>query len=152
MLRIDNFWRRHMAITNPTGMRAGGRLIFGLVAVAIVLVVTVGGYYAWHRYKQPSQASVADCELAQTIIDQAQKLPRDKAAVETWLKETRQIRISRMADGYLGAQISGYEHWAASRATGEGELPTREQMARMTKEAKSHCAGTRPLVIPPITS
>jgi uncharacterized membrane protein len=138
-----------MVTTSGTRNRKG--ITSGLVVVAVLMAVGVGGAYWWYQRTRPSQASAADCALAQNIIDQAQKLPRDKAAVEKWQKDTRQLRITRLKDGFLGVEIAGYEGWAANRATGEGPTPTTEQLAEMTRNANSHCtAAKRTLVFPPI--
>jgi hypothetical protein len=140
-----------MVTTYRTGTGNRKAQAFGLVVIAILMAVTAGGAYWWYQRNLPSQASAADCALAQTIIDQAQTLPRDKAAVEKWQKDTRQLRITQLKDGFLGVEIAGYEGWAANRATGEGPTPTKQELAEMTKNANSHCeAAKRTLVFPPI--
>jgi hypothetical protein len=115
--------------------------------------VGVGGAYWWQQRDAPSQASAADCALAQKIIDEAQELPADKAAVAKWRKDTRDLRIAEMKDGYLGLRIATYEQWAADHATGEAEAPTKQELAEMTNTANSHCTeAERTLVVPPIAS
>jgi hypothetical protein len=122
----------------------------GVLTVAILTAVAVGGNYAWQKRFGPSQASPADCALAQKIIEEAQTLPADQAKVDQWLKEKHTQRFADMKDGYLGLQISRYEYWAGVKATGNGERPTTAEFADMTKEANSHC--DKPLTIPAVRS
>lgn len=142
-----------MVITVQAESRNKKALVFGIVvAVVVMAAVGVGGAYWWQR-DAPSQASAADCALAQKIIDEAQELPGDKAAVAKWRKDTRDLRIAEMKDGYLGLRIATYEQWAADRATGAAEAPTKRELADMAHKANSHCTeAERTLVIPPIAS
>ncbi|WP_033320551.1 hypothetical protein [Streptomyces yerevanensis] len=143
-----------MVITVQAESRNKKALVFGIVvAVVVMAVVGVGGAYWWQQRNAPSQASAADCALAQKIIDEAQELPGDKAVVAKWRKETRDLRISEMKDGYLGLRIATYEQWAADHATGAAEAPTKQELADMTKTANSHCTeAKRTLVVPPIAA
>jgi hypothetical protein len=143
-----------MVTTDQAGIRNGKALLFGVVAVVILMAAAgVGGAYWWQQRNEPSQASAADCVLAQQIIDEAQNLPRDKAAVAKWQAATGKLRRTRMQDGYLGLQIAIYEGWAAYHATGQGAAPTKQELAKMASTANSHChEAKRTLVVPPIAS
>ncbi|MFI6279231.1 hypothetical protein [Streptomyces sp. NPDC050988] len=134
--------------TGTTGSLKAKALVLGIVAVAI-LAVGAGGAYWWHQRNLPSQASEADCALAQKIIDEAQK--QDKSTVTKWLKDVRELRYAEMKDGYLAGQIGRYEGAMATHLTGKGEMPTKAEMADMSQQANSHCTDVkRTLVFPPI--
>ncbi|MCX4908943.1 hypothetical protein [Streptomyces sp. NBC_00878] len=136
--------------TGTTGSLKVKALVLGVVAVAI-LVVGAGGAYWWHQHNLPSQASAADCALAQKIIDEAQK--QDKSTVTKWLKDVRELRYAEMKDGYLSGQIGRYEGATATHLTGEGEASTKAELADMSKQANAHCtAAKRTLVFPPIAA
>ncbi|UUU32303.1 hypothetical protein JIX56_21665 [Streptomyces sp. CA-210063] len=143
-----------MVITVQSDSRSKKALVFGIsLAVVVMAAVGIGGAYWWQQRDAPSQASAADCALAQKIIDEAQELPADEAAVAKWRKDTRDLRIAEMKDGYLGLRIATYEQWAADHATGTAEAPTKQELADMTKTANSHCTeAERTLVVPPIAS
>ncbi|MER6086886.1 hypothetical protein [Streptomyces bluensis] len=128
-------------------------IIFGSVAAAFLVAISAAGGYWLYERKQPSQASKADCALAQRIVDGAQDLSHDKAAVDEWEKDTRQLRRSQMKDGYLGFRIAQYELWAALRAKGEGTPPADKQVKELADKANRHCvdAGVT-LTLPPIAS
>jgi hypothetical protein len=119
------------------------RLAFLIGSLAFVVLVGAGvaGGSWWHERKQPSQASKADCALAQQIIDGAQQLPTDdKQAVDKWEKDTATLRRARMKDGYLGFTIAQYEGWATTKAKGgTGEL-TKKDLLHIADQANSHCA------------
>ncbi|GGZ80720.1 hypothetical protein [Streptomyces bluensis] len=142
-----------MAVSVSVPGRKKKAIIFGTVAAAfLVAIATAGGYWLYER-KQPSQASKADCELAQRIVDGAQDLSHDKEAVEEWEKNTMQLRRSQMKDGYLGFRIAQYEVWAALQAKGEGTPPTNKQVRELADKANSHCADAGvTLTLPPIAS
>jgi hypothetical protein len=126
-------------------------LVFGTVAIAILAVVGTGGAYWWHQHNLPSQASAADCALAQKIIDEAQK--QDKSTVTKWLKDVRELRYAEMKDGYLSGQIGRYEGATATHLTGKGETPTKADVADISKQANVHCTAVkRTLVFPPIAA
>jgi hypothetical protein len=126
--------------TSTIRASAAPRIVLaGFAAVAIVAAV-LGGAYLWHRHFAPSQASAADCALAQNIIDQAQHLPSDPAAVAKWENDMHNLRMAKMKDGYLGGNISSYEIWAGDKATGKGQLPTAQEFNSDTAAANSHCA------------
>ncbi|OJF13217.1 flagellar basal body-associated FliL family protein [Couchioplanes caeruleus] len=142
-----------MAVPSSTPNKKRPLLVAGLIAVVLMVGAVVAGAYLWRRYQAPSQASAADCALAQSIIDRARQVPRDKAAAEKWAAETRQMRITGMKDGYLGALVAQYEGWAVASATGEGRPPAPREVTDLRDEANGHCeeAG-RTLTFPPIVS
>jgi predicted negative regulator of RcsB-dependent stress response len=143
-----------MAGTVTTSKRNGKALALGIAALLVLGAVIAGGAYWWNQRNAPSQASAADCALAQKIVDEAQKLSGDKAAVEKWEKETTKLRYARMKDGYLSAQIAQYAFWAASHALGkDDEVAPPKKQAEMRDTANSHCTeAKRTLAIPPIGS
>ncbi|MFD4559868.1 hypothetical protein ACFWP5_37070 [Streptomyces sp. NPDC058469] len=126
-------------------------LVFGIVAAVVLAGAGIGGAYWWHQRNLPSQASAADCSLAQDIIDRAQKLPHDKTAVAKWQKDMHDLRTAKMSDGYLGLEISSYEAWSANRATDTGTAPSKDELKSVRKNANSHCTAVkRTLVFPTI--
>jgi hypothetical protein len=147
------FWEAPTMTVVNTTKRRFSTIGFGIAGAVFAIVIVLIGAYAWQKHNAPSQASAADCRLAQSIVDQAQKLPNDKAADEKWLRDMHNLRMAQMKDGYLGAQIFAYETWAAVKASGgaaEGDLPTPKEFTHMVNEANSHCATK--LTFPPITS
>lgn len=144
----------------PTDTAAGpkaprGRKLWALgVAAAVVLAVLgAGGAYWWQERGKPSQASAADCALAQDILDRTRQLPREKDAVTKWQKNTRELRSEKMKDGYLGLQISKYESWAAEHAKGESQGPGKAELKKTADAANSHCTeAERTLTFPTVGS
>ncbi|MFJ9585854.1 hypothetical protein [Streptomyces acidicola] len=128
-------------------------IIFGTVAAAFLVAISAAGGYWLYERNQPSQASKADCALAQRIVDGAQDLSHDKQAVEEWEKSTMKLRRSEMKDGYLGFRIAQYEIWAALQAKGEGTPPADKQVKELADKANRHCvdAGVT-LTLPSIAS
>ncbi|TPQ24062.1 hypothetical protein [Streptomyces sporangiiformans] len=127
-------------------------ILFGILALALFTAVAIAGGRWWNERNQPSQASKTDCLLAQKLVDSAQKIPSEKAAIETWVKTERQLR-SQIDDGYLGGNISVYNGWAALQAKGEGTPPQKKELQRLAEKANSHCSNAKvTLVFPPIAS
>nr|WSY55149.1 hypothetical protein OG999_36805 [Streptomyces sp. NBC_00886] len=117
----------------------------------ILVVAGAGGAYWWHQHNLPSQASAADCALAQKIIDEAQT--QDKSTVKKWMESMHDLRKAQMKDGYLGLQIARYEGSMAAHLTGEDEVPTKAELADMSAQANSHCTAVkRTLVFPPLAA
>ncbi|MFK4103882.1 hypothetical protein ACI2L1_28130 [Streptomyces sp. NPDC019531] len=126
-------------------------LVFGIVAIVILAAVGTGGAYWWHQRNAPSQASAADCALAQRIIDEAQA--QDKSTVMKWMEKMHDLRKAQMKDGYLGYQIARYESSIAAHLTGKGEAPTKAGLADVSAQANSHCTAVkRTLVFPPLAA
>ncbi|MER5436849.1 hypothetical protein [Streptomyces sp. NPDC002588] len=116
----------------------GTKILIGGVAAALVMVLGGGGAYWWHEHNKLSQASMADCQLAQKIVDEAQNPPSDKAALEKWYKNAQQRR-SRIGDGYLAANVSNYDGWAYLNAKGEGNPPSKDDVKKLEDTADRHC-------------
>jgi hypothetical protein len=128
-------------------------ILFGAIAVLLFTAVAIAAGSWWNKHNSPSQASKADCTLAQKIIDEAQHLPGDKAAVEKWEQSTLKMRRSQMKDGYLGFTIAQYEEWAALKAKGEGTPPRNKEVAQLAEKANAHCSDARvTLAFPPLAS
>ncbi|MEU1302060.1 hypothetical protein [Streptomyces shenzhenensis] len=127
--------------------------ILGVVAAAFLVALSAAAGYRLYERARPSQASEADCVLAQRIVDGAQELSHDKAAVGEWEQSTAQLRRSRMKDGYLGFRIAQYEVWAALKAKGEGTPPADKEVKELADRANRHCedAGVT-LTLPAIAS
>jgi cytochrome c oxidase assembly factor CtaG len=135
---------------NRGGKTAQRGLIVSIgIAAVVLMAAAVGAGYWWHRHNLPSQASAADCRLAQSILDEAKHLPRDKAAVEAWQQKTHNLRMSQMNDQSLGFTVAGFEQYAATAATGDGELPTAEEFNALLKKANSHCGDAKITLDPP---
>ncbi|MFH8470908.1 hypothetical protein [Streptomyces sp. NPDC017991] len=113
-------------------------LVFGIVALVAFAVIATTAAIWWKQHNKLSQASKADCQLAQDLIDSAQQIPKDEAGIEKWVKAERKLR-AQLHDGYLGANISAYNGWAAQRAKGEGK-PPQKQIRRVADSANDHCA------------
>ncbi|MEU3983518.1 hypothetical protein AB0F77_26130 [Streptomyces sp. NPDC026672] len=135
---------------NKTGSLRTKALVFGIAAVFLVSA-GAGGAYWLHQRGLPSQASAADCDLAQKIIDEAQT--QDRSTVVKWTEDMHDLRMEKMKDGYLGLQIARYEDSVAAHLTGKGEAPTKAELADMSKQANSHCTGVEhTLVFPPVAA
>lgn len=115
-------------------------IIFGIVALMLLAMLAAVGGYWWNDRNQLSQASKADCALAQRIVDEAHELQGDKAAVEKWEQSTIKLRRAQMKDGYLGFRVAQYELWAAMRAKGEGTPPSDNDVRKLADKANGHCA------------
>ncbi|MFJ9624848.1 hypothetical protein [Streptomyces sp. NPDC101181] len=127
--------------------------IVGAAAAAVLAGAVGGGALWWNERSRPSQATAADCALAQKIIDGAQDLPAEKTDVAKWLKDSQELRRENMEDGYLGAQISKYESWAADHATHTGRGPSAPELRKTADTANAHCEDAgRTLDLPPIGS
>jgi hypothetical protein len=124
-------------------------IVLGIVTIGVLAAVAVGGNHLWQKRFGPTQASAADCALAQSIVDQAQQLPKDEAAVAKWQKDMHDLRFGTKMDGFLGIQVSVYEQWAGRKATGEGLPPTAAEFRAMETEANRHC--DKKVVFPPIS-
>jgi hypothetical protein len=125
-------------------------IVLGVVTVGVLAAIAIGGNHLWQKHSGPTQASAADCALAQSIVDQAQKLPKGEAAVDKWRKDMHDLRIGTDMDGFLGIEVSVYERWAAEKATGKGKPPTAAEFRTMETEANRHC--DKKVVFPPISS
>lgn len=138
------------ALARPRHNRA---ILFGIVAMLFLTGAGVAGASWWKSERdRPSQASRTDCRLAQELVDSAQEIPSDGAAVEKWMTSERQLR-AQLDDGYLGANISVYSGWAAQNAKGEGTPPAKEKLQELADEANSHCSNAKVTIqFPPIAS
>lgn len=123
-------------------------IVLGILTLTIVAAVAFGGNYLWQKWFGPSQASAADCALAQTIIDQGKALTSDQAAAEEWARQMHDLRYSSMEDGYLGLQISRYEGMIIHQKTGLYDPVTEADARDMREQANSHCA--KDLTFPPL--
>lgn len=137
------------ALARPQHNKA---ILFGVIALLVFTAAAVVGGYWWNEHNQTSQASRTDCRLAQKLVDSAQQIPSGKAAIDKWVKSERQLR-SQLDDGYLGANISVYNGWAALQAKGEGTPPQKKELQELADEANSHCSNAKvTLEFPPIAS
>lgn len=128
--------------TDPKATRNRKVWVSGVAAAVFVAAIGVGGTYWWQQRNEPSQASAADCALAQKIVDQTRTLPKDEDTVTKWQKDTQNLRDKKMEDGYLGLQISQYESWAAEHAVDEGPAPSKSEQKETADAANSHCERT----------
>lgn len=136
------------AVARPRKNKA---IVIGAVALALSAVIAAAAGYWWQERNKPSQASRTDCVLAQELVDSSRQIPRDKAAIEKWVKNEQRLR-SQLEDGYLGAGVSNYNGLAVLHAKGEG-TPSKMRLQQLEDEANGHCAdaGVK-LVFPPIAS
>ena len=128
------------------------RLIaFAIVAIVVVGCVGLGVTLAWQAWRGPTQASKADCDLAQQLLDRAATVPADKAQAKALEVEIRNVRYTKFEDPQnsgISTEVGRYVSWKVRKVTGEAELPTRDQYDEMVKNAKGHCRGERDLNIP----
>ena len=117
----------------------GKILTLGVLTIALLAGVAFGVNYLWQKRFGPTTASAADCRLAQQLFDQAQTPPSDKVAAQKWEQEIRQIRYTKFVDTGISTQVGIYVHWAAAKATGEGQRPTDKEFKKMKDEAIGHC-------------
>ncbi|WP_128377023.1 hypothetical protein [Streptomyces cavernae] len=137
------------AVASP---RKNKGIVFGAVALVIAAVVAAGaGYFWWQERNEASQASKADCALAQQLVDSVKEIPGDKAGIEKWEKTAQQGR-AQLKDGYLAAPISNYHSLAAMKAKGE-ETPAGKRVTQLSDQANEHCADALvTLTFPPLSS
>ncbi|WP_460066690.1 hypothetical protein [Streptomyces sp. YKOK-I1] len=137
----------------PRPRRRTRAIVLGSVALAFTAVLAAGAGLWWQEHNRPSQASKADCALAQRIVDDAQHLPTDRAAVERWEQDTMRMRRAQMKDGYLGFRVAQYEVWAADKAKGEGTPPSDRKVLTLSDKANEHCADAKVAIsFPPLAS
>lgn len=139
-----------------TPARKRNRAVIRAAAAVLTLALAGGAAYAYHEYKKPSQASAADCELAQDIVNGAQQISTGSVPdAEQWAKRTGDKRRKEMKDGYLGATISHYEGWAVETAKQNAgrsaEVPTKQDVKDLQSKARGHCsdAGVT-ITMPPL--
>ncbi|MFJ8107220.1 hypothetical protein [Streptomyces sp. NPDC096132] len=136
--------------TRPRRTKA---IVLGSLVLALSAVLATAAGFWWQERNRPSQASKADCALAQQIVDDAQKLPGDKVAVDKWEQDTMKMRRARMKDGYLGFNVAQYEEWATDKARGEGTPPSDKQVLKLSDKANEHCADAKvAITFPPLAS
>ncbi|WP_405870842.1 MULTISPECIES: hypothetical protein [unclassified Streptomyces] len=139
-------------MTASTSLRHNKSILLGLIALLVFTATAIGAGRWWDQHNAPSQASKADCALAQKIIDETAELPTDKTAVEKWEK-TEQQRRAQLKDGYLGASISNYNGLAAMQAKGEATPPLKKRVQELADQANSHCSDADvKLVFPALAS
>ncbi|WP_416986568.1 hypothetical protein [Streptomyces sp. T028] len=128
-------------------------IVFGSLALALSAVIAGSAAYWWNEHNKLSQASKADCALAQRIVDDAQNLPSDKAAVVKWEQDTMKMRRAQMKDGYLGFRVAQYEIWAADKAKGVGTPPSDREVSKLSDKANAHCAEALMMItFPPLAN
>ncbi|GAA3773681.1 hypothetical protein ACFS5L_29285 [Streptomyces phyllanthi] len=136
------------AVTRP---RRTKTLVFGAAALVLSAVIAAGAGFWWNKHNEPSQASRADCALAQQLVDSAKEIPSDRAGIEKWEKTAQQGR-AQLKDGYLAAGISNYHGLAAMKAKG-GETPAGKKVLQLSDQANEHCADALvTLTFPPLSS
>ncbi|MBU2667290.1 hypothetical protein KOI35_27645 [Actinoplanes bogorensis] len=125
--------------------------VFGLLTLVVFGGAAAGLKWQWDRWTRPTAASVADCRLAQQLIDEAQAAPSGPADAARWEKGIRQTRYERLADAGISTEVGRYVSWQVVRATGQGERPSAHQFQVMTGNAAGHCDRSGvDLHIPPI--
>ncbi|EGG46368.1 hypothetical protein [Streptomyces griseoaurantiacus] len=127
--------------------RGRRRLVLGSLAAVLTVAVVGGAAYAYHEYKKPSQASAADCRLAQDIVTEAQRISTGPVPeAEKWWKKTGDKRRREMKDGYLGVDIATYEGWAVESAKQHAgksaEVPSKRDVTALQEQARGHCSDS----------
>ncbi|WP_152771918.1 hypothetical protein [Streptomyces spongiae] len=137
--------------TVPASKRTKKAVLFGAIAAVVLVAAAVAGNYWWTEHNRPSQASKADCALAQQLVDSVKEIPGDKAGIEKWEKSVQQGR-KQLKDGYLAFNISNFHGMAAMKAKGEG-APTEKRVTEVSDKANEHCADARAVIeFPPLAS
>jgi hypothetical protein len=131
--------------TTPARKRKG--LVIGTVAGVLVLAVAGGAGYAYHEHNKPSQASAADCRMAQDLVDQSRKISTGPVPVaEKWAKESGDKRRTEMKDGYLGYNVGTYQGWAVETAKQNAgrsaEVPTKQDVKALQSKVRGHCSDS----------
>ncbi|MBT2415623.1 hypothetical protein J7I94_34705 [Streptomyces sp. ISL-12] len=120
--------------------RKRNRLIIGAATAVIAAALVAGAGYWWQQKDALSQASVADCKLAQRIITEGKQISTGSAAdAQKWWERTGDERRAQMKDGYLGAKISNYEGWALATAKKSSEVPSAKDVKDLQEKAQGHC-------------
>ncbi|MFF1277554.1 hypothetical protein ACFVZC_29785 [Streptomyces marokkonensis] len=131
-----------MVDTSPAGTaRRRNRTVISAVAAALAAALVAGTGYWWYERSLPSQASAADCRLAQRIATEARQIASGPAAdAETWARKIATERRSKMKDGYLGLRVSQYEAWALLTAQKSPDAPSAQDVGKYQDKAREHCA------------
>lgn len=117
------------------------RIVIGAVTAAVAVALAVGAGYWWSERDRPSQASAADCRLAQRITTEAREIASGPPAdAERWARETATERRTAMKDGYLGFNVAQYEAWAVLTAQKSPEAPSAKDVRNLQGKAQQHCA------------
>ncbi|MEU4655955.1 hypothetical protein AB0G32_18740 [Streptomyces sp. NPDC023723] len=120
--------------------RKRNRLVIGAATAVIAAALVAGAGYWWQDRDELSQASAADCKLAQRIITEAEKISTGSASdAQKWWEKTGDERRANMKDGYLGAKISNFEGWALETAKKSSEAPSAKALKDLQKQAQGHC-------------
>jgi hypothetical protein len=144
-----------MTTTMPaTPDRKRSRLVLGAVTAVTVAALAAGAAYWWQGRDELSQASAADCRLAQHIVTEAGEISAGPVPeAEKWWRETGTERRAKMKDGYLGAKIAQYEGWALETARKSPEAPSAKDVKKLQEEARGHCVDSGvTLTMPPLGS
>ncbi|MDT0396317.1 MULTISPECIES: hypothetical protein [Streptomyces] len=139
--------------TTPTvPNRKRTRLVIGAATAVIAGALVAGAGYWWLDRDELSQASAADCRMAQRIITEAEEISTGPAPeAQTWWKKTGDERRAQMKDGYLGAKVSRYEGWALATARKSPEAPSAQDVKNLEEEARGHCSDSGvTLSMPPL--
>lgn len=140
-------------VTTPKSNRRTRTAVLASVLAAVTLTTVGAAGYWWYDRNQESQASAADCRLAQRIATEAQEVAAGPAKdAEKWGRETADERRSTMKDGYLGFNIAQYEAWAVLTAQESPDAPTPKEVKALQQKAQSHCDDSGvTLSMPPFT-
>ncbi|MFJ9658264.1 hypothetical protein ACIRPR_09905 [Streptomyces griseoflavus] len=138
--------------TTATPDRKRNRLVIGAATAVVTGALIAGAGYWWLDRDELSQASAADCRLAQRIITEAEAISTGPAPdAETWWRKTGDERRARMKDGYLGAKVSQYEGWALATAQKSPEAPSAKDVRNLQEDARGHCSDSGvTLSMPPL--
>ncbi|WFE30142.1 hypothetical protein O7623_13555 [Solwaraspora sp. WMMD791] len=117
-------------------------ILLGVVTVAVLAAVAFGVNYLWQQQFGPTQASAADCRLAQQLLDQTKNPPSEPAEAEQWEQDLRKIRYAQFVDQGISTEVGRFIHWSRVKATGAGERPTTEQISQARSNAEGHCASS----------
>ncbi|MGW2133720.1 hypothetical protein [Streptomyces coelicoflavus] len=140
--------------TAPASKAAPRRRILVGTVLTTALAAAAGAGYWWYERGLPSQASAADCRLAQRISAEAHEVASGSSRdAEDWARETATVRRSRMRDGYLGFRVAQYESWAVLTAQDSPRTPSAEDVRSLQDKARRHCTRSGVEVsMPPLGS
>jgi hypothetical protein len=132
--------------TYPKKSRTLRVVALSIVTVFVLGAIALGGTYLWQQRFGATQASAADCTLAQVIIDSTKSIPGDPAAGKKWEAATR-AKIQNVKEDYLASQLRFYVGWAVTQATSTNRAGV-EVSRNLSAEIPSHC--DQKITVPPL--
>ncbi|MFI6095687.1 hypothetical protein ACIA8G_09050 [Lentzea sp. NPDC051213] len=138
-------------MSTPQQKKTVRLIAFTFAAIVVVGAVGFGVTYAWQIWRGPTQASKADCDLAQQLLDKVVQVPAEPDKAKALEVEIRNVRYTQFEDpksSGISTEVGRYIAWRVNTVTKQSPAPTREQYDEVVKNANGHCRGHRVLNIP----